>query len=422
MFKEFLTKLYQRWLQFLRPLVFLPNITPVKELFSSEIFPWAFVYSIRKRSLLPVGYILFLVYLLLSAVYILNQGFRMLVPARALFAIINATLIFFIILKADDEEYSALRKAFIWVFAINVAISLVQYFGFFPSFLTPFMRLFIDRFTDEPHGAGRGVAALFAEPSYASLAIHYYFAYFMFLYKVNLRSVLGYSSLIAIILFDLFIMRSITGLIMVVVYFLSMQNLKFILRSLLFFVVVSLLVIYVAKQSAERPRSIEFLYDLIFNQEYQDPMPFLLNESGFRIISVWAAYVYGWTHPLGSGIGGWGPASLEAMDNIGVPATEIGFFASYSGGEFEGVRPTSFIADLFLETGWVGFIFFMFAYARFMFNKSFFNDIYARPVLIMFFFNLFVMGTIGDPLPFIFLAMAYRAHFIENAELNPLMR
>ena len=151
-------------------------------------------------------------------------------------------------------------------------------------------------------------------------------------------------------------------------------------------------------------------------------MPFLLNESGFRIISVWAAYVYGWTHPLGSGIGGWGPASLEAMDNIGVPATEIGFFASYSGGEFEGVRPTSFIADLFLETGWVGFIFFMFAYARFMFNKSFFNDIYARPVLIMFFFNLFVMGTIGDPLPFIFLAMAYRAHFIENAELNPLMR
>lgn len=198
---------------------------------------------------------------------------------------------------------------------------------------------------------------------------------------------------------------------MVIVYFLSLQTLKFIIRGFFFSIVVSLIIIYVANQAAEKPRAIEFLYDLIYNQEYQDPMPFLLNESGFRIISVWAAYVYGFFHPLGSGIGGWGPASLEAMDNIGVPATEIGFFASYSGGEFEGVRPTSFVADLFLEAGWVGFLFFLLAFSRYMFSKTLFNDVSSRPVLVMFFFNLFVMGTVGDPLPFIFLALAYRSHF-----------
>ena len=201
---------------------------------------------------------------------------------------------------------------------------------------------------------------------------------------------------------------------MVIVYFLSLQTLKFIVRGFIFSLVVSLVIIYVANQAAEKPRAIEFLYDLIYNQEYQDPMPFLLNESGFRIISVWAAYVYGFFHPLGSGIGGWGPASLEAMDNIGVPATEIGFFASYSGGEFEGVRPTSFVADLFLEAGWIGFLFFILAFSRYMFSKTLFNDVSSRPVLVMFFFNLFVMGTVGDPLPFIFLALAYRSHFDPN--------
>ena len=160
------------------------------------------------------------------------------------------------------------------------------------------------------------------------------------------------------------------------------------------------------------------MYDFIYNQEYQDPMPFLLNESGFRVISVWAAYAYGLVNPLGFGIGGWGTASLEAMDQIGVPATEIGFFASYSGGEFDGVRPTSFVADLFLEMGWVGFVLFIFAFAKYMFSKSLFNDVSSRPVLIMFFFNLFVMGTIGDPLPFIFLALAYREHFPTTSKPN----
>ncbi|MEY4586398.1 MAG: hypothetical protein RIT05_816 [Bacteroidota bacterium] len=414
MFRTHLNNLYEKWLSIIRPLIYLPNITPVKEFFSSEIFPWAVLYGIRRKQALPMGYILFLMYLLISAFYVLNQGFRLLVPARALFALINATLIFFVIIKASQLEFDSLKKIFMWVFLINISLGVIQYFGLFPPFLTPFMRLLIDRFTDEPHGGGRGVAALFAEPSYASLAIHYYFAYFMFLYKINFRSILGILSFVLIVLFDLFIIRSITGLVMVIVYFLSLQTLKFIVRGFIFSLVVSLVIIYVANQAAEKPRAIEFLYDLIYNQEYQDPMPFLLNESGFRIISVWAAYVYGFFHPLGSGIGGWGPASLEAMDNIGVPATEIGFFASYSGGEFEGVRPTSFVADLFLEAGWIGFLFFILAFSRYMFSKTLFNDVSSRPVLVMFFFNLFVMGTVGDPLPFIFLALAYRSHFDPN--------
>jgi hypothetical protein len=389
-------------------------------LFRSEIFPWAFVYSLRRSFTIPLGYSIFLVYMLLSAVYILSKGEPILVPARALFALLNVTFIFFCILKVDDKEFSQLQKAFTWVFGINVVLSLIQYFGLFPSFLTPFMRIFIDRFTDEPHGLGRGVAALFAEPSYASLSIHYYFAYFMLQHRIDQKSLLGYGAILLMILFDLFIIRSITGLVMIFVYYVSLQERKYIVRGAVVLLFVGLLVLYLAKQTDEPPRAVDFLYSVVYDQEYKDPLPFLLNESGFRVISVWAAYVYGFANPLGSGIGGWGPASLIAMDAIGVPATEIGFFASYSGGDFDGVRPTSFIADIFLEMGWVGFVLFVLAFWSYMTNKTLFNNIYARPVLVMFYFNLFVMGTIGDPLHFIFLALAYREFFPPQTKTNLL--
>jgi hypothetical protein len=413
--------LYKYYRQLLSFLIYLPNVTPFKMLFKSEIFPWAFVYSLRRSFTIPLGYSIFLVYMLLSAVYILSKGEPILVPARALFALLNVTFIFFCILKVDDKEFSQLQKAFTWVFGINVVLSLIQYFGLFPSFLTPFMRIFIDRFTDEPHGLGRGVAALFAEPSYASLSIHYYFAYFMLQHRIDQKSLLGYGAILLMILFDLFIIRSITGLVMIFVYYVSLQERKYIVRGAVVLLFVGLLVLYLAKQTDEPPRAVDFLYSVVYDQEYKDPLPFLLNESGFRVISVWAAYVYGFANPLGSGIGGWGPASLIAMDAIGVPATEIGFFASYSGGDFDGVRPTSFIADIFLEMGWVGFVLFVLAFWSYMTNKTLFNNIYARPVLVMFYFNLFVMGTIGDPLPFIFLALAYREFFPPQPKTNLLV-
>ena len=132
MFKQYLEDLLAWVLKVLRPLIYLPNVTPLKALFSSEIFPWAFVYSFRKKLTLPIGYVIFLVYMLISAAFILNQGVRFLVPARALFALLNATLIFFLIIKVDDEEFGSLKKVFTWVFGINVVLSLVQYFGMLP--------------------------------------------------------------------------------------------------------------------------------------------------------------------------------------------------------------------------------------------------------------------------------------------------
>ena len=390
-------------------LVFLPNVMPLKALFSAEIFPWAFLYALRKDFRLTLGYGLFLGYIVISAMAGLGSFSSVLVPARALFALINASMIFFLLVHIDDEEYSGLVKLFHGVFIANLVLCMVQFMGLFPPFLEPIFRLFIDRFTHEIYGGGRGVAGLFAEPSYASMAIHYYFAFFMLTKKINPRSVLGVAAIVGIVVFDLFVIRSVTGVVMILIYLMSMQRAQYLLKAGL--VVMLLLggVIYQFGKSPNAPRSVETAYDFFKYGGYQDPMPWLLEQSGFRFVSVWASYKYGFTHPFGSGVGGWGPASIQAMDDIGIKASAMSFFATAMGSEYQGVRPTSFAAGLMLETGLIGLVLFLLAFWPYLTKSALYKDIHTRSIAIFFLFNTFALGSIGDPLPFVFLALAYRS-------------
>lgn len=398
-----------RFRQILAALMYLPNIMPLKALFSAEIFPWAFLYALRKDLKLTTVYVFFLVYLLVSVLVSWGSFSSILVPARALFALINASMIFFLLIRVDLEEYRLLVKIFEWVFGVNVVLCLVQFMGLFPSFLEPIFRLFIDRFTHEIYGGGRGVAGLFAEPSYASMSMHYYFAFFMLSRKINPRSQLGIVAIVGMIFFDLFIIRSVTGLVMILIYFASLQKARDLLKAGLVILLVLGGIIFQFGNSPNAPRSVETAHDFIRYKNYQDPMPWILEQSGFRFVSVWAAYKYGFTHPLGSGIGKWGPASIQAMDDIGIKASAMSFFATAMGSEYQGVRPTSFAAGLMLETGIVGLLLFLLAFWPFVREKAMWVNEHTRSVIVFFLFNVFALGSIGDPLPFVFFALAYRS-------------
>ncbi len=405
-----------RFRQILAALMYLPNIMPLKALFSAEIFPWAFLYALRKDLKLTMVYVFFLVYLVVSVGMHWGSFTSVLVPARAFFALVNASLIFFLLIKIDSEEYRMLVRIFEWVFGINVFLCLIQFLGLFPSFLEPIFRLFIDRFTHEIYGGGRGVAGLFAEPSYASMSMHYYFAFFMLSRKINPRSQLGIAAIVGMIVFDLFIIRSVTGLVMILIYFASLQKARDLLKAGLVIVLLLGGIISQFGNSPNAPRSVETAHDFIKYKNYQDPMPWILEQSGFRFVSVWAAYKYGFTHPFGSGIGKWGPASIQAMDDIGIKASAMSFFASAMGSEYQGVRPTSFAAGLMLETGIVGLVLFILAFWPFIREKALWQQEHTRSVIIFFLFNVFALGSIGDPLPFVFLALAYRSLTNESSD------
>ncbi|MBV5336618.1 MAG: hypothetical protein J0653_00995 [Deltaproteobacteria bacterium] len=72
---------------------------PLKMLFSSEIFPWALLYSFRRSLSVSFAYVIFVGYLVLSAMLMLGNFASVLVPARALFALVNATVIFFVLMS-----------------------------------------------------------------------------------------------------------------------------------------------------------------------------------------------------------------------------------------------------------------------------------------------------------------------------------
>lgn len=400
-------KLYQK---ILAVLLFLPNITlgtNTPGLGRPEIFPWATLFVVRKDLRLPLGYILFGAYLFLSFAVHTALGGDFLAGARSLLALVNASVAFFAIIKIKDEELQTLNWAFIGVFGANVVVSLMQNFGLFPEQLVRPMRFFIERFEATPMGYGRGVGGLFAEPSYLALGIHHYFAYAMLLFRVEQKKSLGLLITASMALYDILIIRSATGLTIMVVYFLSHQNWRTAWKGIVFFGITGMVVLYFAGQVAELPRSLDIAYNALYRQNADEIFTYLTYEGGIRVVSLLSCYPFGIAHPFGWGIGSWPQASISAMLEVGLSEIEVAFFENYS--PYDGFRPTAFSADLFLEAGVIGWLIFALALSPYVTQRAMWRDPNTRAIVVIFLFNMLILGTIGDPLPFVFLALAYRS-------------
>ncbi|MCE1201459.1 MAG: hypothetical protein LWX09_05085 [Bacteroidia bacterium] len=397
-------------------LLFLPNLTPAGPLFRSEIFPWAFLFALRRSLQLSWPYLAFVAYLSLSALIMFPSLGSPLVPARALFAYVNATVIFFALIACSDKEYRFLNKAVLIVLLVHVGVSLLQYSGSFPRALVPVMRFFVERFTAEIYGGGRGVAGLYAEPAYAAVAVHYFFAYLMLVHNADTKKLPVVALIVALALYDIFILRSFVGLVMFVIYVLSLFNRRQLIVAGIVTSVSLAILIRTLGPRDDAPRAITIAYNLIFEQEYTEFIPWLVENSGFRFISVWGAYLYGIVHPFGSGIGAWSNASISAMEALGLPAETIAHFASEHGGQFEGVRPTAFAAGLMLEAGVVGLALFLLTFLPYLWRRDFLLTRHARPIWLFFMFNTFALGSIGDPIPFAILALSLRTLSPPEAE------
>lgn len=77
---KFLAKVVEPVQKLLAPLIFLPNVMPLKFLFSTEIFPWAFLYGFRKNLVFNKRFIVWVAYLFLGLIIwappVKNFGFR----------------------------------------------------------------------------------------------------------------------------------------------------------------------------------------------------------------------------------------------------------------------------------------------------------------------------------------------------------
>jgi hypothetical protein len=402
-------------------LVLLPNINPLKFILGAEVFPWASLVSVSKRTAPSIFYLLFLGYIASSGFFAISQGLGLISVARSAVAFVNATLVFFYISNISTEQREKLMNVILVVLGLNTAVSLLQLWGLFPLALEAPMQLLIERFEAESYSqyGGRGVAGLFAEPSYAGMAVQYMMAFLFYAKRISFESVLGRLLVLGVFLFQLLVVRSATSLVVFVFFFLAIQPPGKLLKSLLLFllamVVLSLFVFLVPNP----PRSLDvlsiFFKSFINRDPGHLPMNVLMNESGFRIIGTWGTYWYGLVHPLGCGVGNWGDGSIEAMELLGYPASELDYFITYYGGDFEGVRPTAFLAGIFLELGVVGFLFWLGAFFKYATYKPMWTNVHLKPIAVLFLSNVFIVGTIGDPIPFVFLALAYSESLNANS-------
>jgi len=399
-------------------LIFLPNVVPplswlrseTLTAFPVETFPWAFFFCLSPKLVLDRAYII------LMAVFAVSMGFTIMAygqftnAARSLFAILNASLIFYRIMGADRKEFEGLIKAMLVIFIANYAASLLQYLDLFPRFIAEFYKIFVPRFSTEIHPeGGRGVFGLFPEPAFSGYFMHFSFAFLAYWYRLNPFQRKGALAFLAMFLFDIVLNRSATSLGMLLILFFSFMQRKDIWKVSLASIALLLGVAYASRNLPETPRAIQLVNNIFFTPETDDLFLTVLNESGFRLIGIWAGYIYGVVHPLGGGVGSWPVASVEALEMTGIESFEIYYFLEFNDGFYLGIRPPAFAADLFLEVGVLGFLAFTAVFFRHFWTLSYRDNPYWRAVLNIFLFYYFILGTIGDPTPFIMLALTWMA-------------
>ena len=390
-------------------LIFVPNITlgtNTPGLGRPEIFPWAGMYAVRKDMRLTIRYILFLGYITLSAALFFLQGNPWAIPLRSWLALVNASVIFFTIIHIEDEEFKFINRAFLYVFAANVFVTLLQTFHIFPQSLVRLMNFFIERWEPTSWENGRGSGGLFAEPSYYAFGVHHYFAYALLLFDIKQRSRIGLILTAAMAVYDMTVVRSLTGLIIMTIYVVSHQDWRKAWKGTLAILAVGLTALYFYGQSNPLPRALDFVYNVFFEQRYKDLFTYVTWEGGIRTVSLLASYPFGIFHPFGWGIGSWPQGSITALLDMGLSEIEVAFFEQYT--PYDGFRPTAYSADLFLEAGVVGWLLFAGAMYPYVVNKAMWQNANTRAIVVLFLFNMLILGTIGDPLPFLFLALAYR--------------
>ena len=411
----------------LQHLIYTPSINIPLGLSDIETFPWALLFCLSPKLAIDRAYVYLMLLFGLSALASLAIFGSPVDVIRSYFAILNASLIFYRILGADEQEFHALIKAMVVVFFFNAFISLVQMAGLFPDFIEPFYRMFVKRFTNEGLDGGRGVGGLYAEPAYSSYAMHYMFVFMALWWRLDPFTRRGAIAFLLMLIFDVFINKSATGTLFLVVIFVSFVRRNTLLQLTLILGGGLLGILLLVPYMDDPPRALELLNNIFFTWDTDDVYMTLMNESGHRLFSILSAYKYGLLHPLGAGIGSWPVSSVLAMEDMGINSFEIYYFLEFNEGFFKGIRPTAFAAGLFLEVGLIGALAFIAVLFRYWIRLPYFSNSYWRATVNVFLFNFFLIGTIGDPMPYIAIAMGFLAmtQFLplsrESAEAPPIL-
>jgi hypothetical protein len=377
----------------LQILLFFPSIT--FGLISAEVFPYALAYSILFLRKLSYWSVLAVLIIGLSAAFTVLSGNGSLEVLRSLFAYLNPLLIFIILLQISDIHFEKIHQKSLIVFKIFCIVLVIQFSGLF-EFLDPVFKAFVPRSFSTPIGF-RGITLLSTEPSRASVE-------FLFLYTVfRFTLIKRYYWLICDLIVGacvILVFKSATGLL-IYIAFVTLLN-----QKILFFILPFSFVLIISQQVLIDGR-IASLIQQLSQLSPSEAWFLLLNTSGNRIVSVIAAINYAFHYPFGGGVGNWKNSSIEALFLTGIDYTNLNYFnAEWKDGALY-FRMSGYLMNLILDVGFVSASIFILAITKYTYPLIIKHPD-SMKIYLFFLFNIFFVGSVGPPVPWISTAIIIR--------------
>lgn len=374
-----------------RYLLFFPSVN--FNALATEIFPWALVfYSLHHLKISTRQLFLVVIFLSWTIVgFLFKPSFEV---VTTLLSYLNPLLVFWFLLGSQTDTVRKVNDISRIVFKGLILLGLMQLLGIltWADFL---FDLLISRGGAEQFGGGRGVSLLTTEPSRAGVEVVFIYAMFR----------LGLKSRYTLYLLDFFMVFFILFAIR------SAVSLGFLLILLGYHRPILITILGISSISfilgISDIRAIQVVSNIFSASDVNAAFNYVLNQSGFRIITVYAAYLHGLNNLLGTGIGSWSYQMVEALKNTNFAADDISYFRIYHESVFVALKPPSWLSLIFLEMGFLtGTVFFLYILAFVV--KALRSRKEIGGMCLIFFFYVTLMGAVGNPIPWIAMAVSYR--------------
>jgi len=387
-------------IHFLFGLLFFPSVT--FGLYDSEVFPYGFIFFFISAFWVKfhISDFSYVAYLLFSALLFttLSNGTYILNTLWSLGAFLNSYLAFLSVYHLPESLIRRYRITALWIFGFILLFGIAQKFNFLASY--DFFNFLIPKFSGSDLGL-RGVTLLSNEPSRAGIFVS--FCYLLFrthiLSNVSLLQRLFIDVLI--IAYMVFFIESLQAVALIFGILSMIYFSKVGFRNSLFLLCILVSSSAIILMLTGPDGRVGLLINELSNLDSDEWLLYISNQSGHRMFSWYASYLYAFLNPLGALVGNWHLGSFEAAIASGFDLNQLSYYRLLSDQDVS-FRGSGYLTNLALEGGIIGLVLFALSMSHF------FRDANAKLFGLIFLFYLFFFGSPGDPVPFVVIALILR--------------
>lgn len=345
-----------------------------------------------------------------SLISILIWGADLILITKSVIAILSATLIFPYVTKIDHREFAIAKKVLYAFIVLTIIIGILQ-------FLTPVAKQLTEFAFGRASGfsGGKGVPGLSTEPARSAIDFITVLITLLYLDKSQKKNRHFQILIVVALVFAVFINRSNTVFIYILIYLGILFLRRFSLKNILKTIVIGTIVIILGYQLSNYLLGVHAVTSAIDLLDSRDRVRFLTQLGGHRVVGL--TVVLNNITLFGNGLGGWYDAMYHYLNTNYEMIKNIGFY------RLNGLKPTppmSFFGRYIIEFGLIGLSFYFYLLLN---NKKLarLKDFLKDPEPLFIIVILVILSYGGNPVPFLCLGLMYFKKFsnpFENYKLE----